>query len=82
MHTEPKLPEFAELYTKGENIRNVVVAMVVGAIVVVLGKVWFFPWVHEFANSAPCRQVFGIDGLRVLWYGIFMGIPFSSSVLT
>ena len=72
--------EFAEEYTKSEAIRFIVIAMLAGALVVIFSKSWLFPWLREFATSAPCRKVMGIEGLTVLWYGLFVGIPLSATV--
>lgn len=73
--------EFAEEYTKTERIRFVVVGTLFGAIAVILSKTFLFPWIKEFAVSAPCRKVFGIEGLTVLWYGLFVGIPLNATLL-
>ena len=74
-------PEFAEEYTKAERIRFVVLSVLFGAVAVILSKTFLFPWVGEFANSAPCRKVFGIEGLTVLWYGLCVGIPLQGAIL-
>lgn len=73
--------EFAEEHTKAERIRVGVLGVLFGAIVVILSKTFLFPWIREFADSAPCRKVFGIEGLTVLWYGLFVGIPLHSALL-
>lgn len=78
MHTEL---EFAEEHTQAERIRVVVICTLIGTLVVITSKAWLFPWIREFANSAPCRTIFGIEGLTVLWYGLFVGLPFHAAVL-
>ncbi len=77
----PTEPEFAEEYTQAERIRFVVIGMLTGALVVISSKTWLFPWLREFATSAPCRTVFGIEGVTVLWYGLFVGMPLQVTVL-
>jgi hypothetical protein len=72
MRTEP---EFAEQYTLKERTRFAVAGMLFGALAIAFAKVWLFPWVRGFADSAACRTVFGIEGVRVLWYGLFVGMP-------
>ena len=77
----PPDQEFAEEYTKSEAIRFIVIAMIAGALVVFLSESWLFPWWREFATSAPCRKIMGIEGLTVLWYGLFVGLPLHIAVL-
>jgi hypothetical protein len=67
--------ETAEQYTPGERLRFAAMGTAAGLLAVLFGKFLFFPWLHGFADSAPCRTVLGIDALRVLWYGLFVGIP-------
>jgi len=78
MHTQP---EFAEEHTQAERIRFVVIGTLTGALVVFSSKAWLFPWFREFAAAAPCRTVFGIEGVTVLWYGLFVGLPLHAAVL-
>ena len=73
--------EFAEQYTKAEAIRLVVIGTLAGALVVVVSKAWLFPSLREFVAAAPCTTVFGIQGLTVLWYGLFVGMPLSTAML-
>lgn len=82
MSSQPDLPEFAEPYTKEDAIRIVVIGTLAGAAVVILGKSWLFPSLKEFATTAPCRAVWGIDGMTVLWYGLFVGLPLLAALLT
>ncbi|MDD5277155.1 MAG: hypothetical protein PHR16_13860 [Methylovulum sp.] len=76
-----EFPEFAEEYTPIERARIFVTGLISGCLVVAVSKLYFFPWLNVFANSAHCRTVFGFDGLTVLWYGLFVGIPFSCVLL-
>lgn len=76
-----ELPEFAEEYTTVERIKIFVIALISGCLVVAVCKLYFIPWLNAFASSAHCRTVLGFDGLTVLWYGLFVGIPFSCVLL-
>jgi hypothetical protein len=69
------LPEFAEEYTLPERIRLCVAGSVVGGALVLSWKLWLLPWFHAFAESAPCRSVFGFSASAVLFYGLFAGFP-------
>jgi hypothetical protein len=70
------LPEFADQYSTPERIRFVVVGAIAGAIVIFARKFWLVPWLRDLAVSAPCRMVFGSNGATVLWYAVFVGLPF------
>lgn len=76
-----ELPEFAEEYTTLERIRIIAIHLTIGCFVIVLSKLYLFPWLTVFANSAHCRTFFGFDGITVLWYGLCVGIPLSSGLL-
>ena len=78
MHQQP---EFAEEHTPAERVRVVIFGVVIGALVIFIGKSWLFPWFREFASSAPCRNIFGIEGVTVLWYGLFVGMPVAVTIL-
>nr|WP_315469025.1 hypothetical protein [uncultured Undibacterium sp.] len=73
--------EFAQEYTPNERIRTLIVGITIGALIIVLGKLCVFPWLAEFAVSAPCQKLFGIDSVSIFWYCIFVGIPASINVL-
>lgn len=68
-------PEFAEQHTTAERIRLIILYTAIGAAITAICKLYFFPWLHEFASSAHCRTALGFDGLAVLLYGLFVGMP-------
>lgn len=63
------------MYTPRERIRFVAFGVAAGLLAIGISKFWFFPWLHAFAASAPCRTVFGRSGTDVLLYGVFVGLP-------
>lgn len=63
------------MYTPRELTRFVAFGIVAGLLAIGISKLWFFPWLHAFAASAPCRTVFGHSGTAVLLYGMFVGLP-------
>jgi hypothetical protein len=81
MPSQPDLPEFAEMLTMTERIRIIVFGILLGAAVVILAKGWLFPWLKGFATTAHCRTVWGVDGVSVLWYGLFVGLPLIVALL-
>jgi hypothetical protein len=67
--------EFAEIYSRGERLRFVLLGAIIGLPVICTFKFVIFPWLAQFSASAPCRTVLGIDGSVFLWYGLFVGMP-------
>lgn len=41
----------------------------------IITKVLIFPFITNFAHSAHCSEVFGISSVRILFYGLFVGMP-------
>ena len=74
-------PEFAEQYTTAERIRFIIISIVFNGAIIAICKLYFFPWLNAFASSAHCRTFLGYDGLAVLWYGLFVGMPLSFAAL-
>lgn len=74
-------PEFAPEYSRAERIRLVLGGTLAGALLVYGAQAWLLPGIKAFATLAPCRQVFGIDGLTALWYGLFVGLPLHAALL-
>lgn len=67
--------EFAPEYTKRERIRILVIYTTIGLILVAVGELSFFAWLGEFSKTANCHSYFGINGERLLVFGVFVGIP-------
>jgi hypothetical protein len=74
-------PEFAEMYSTAERIKFIVRYIISGGAIFVVSKFYFFPWLTQFANTAHCRIVLGMDGRFVVWYGLFIGIPLSATLI-
>jgi hypothetical protein len=73
--------EFAEEYSTSERIRIAAVGLALGALLVGAGNWWFFPWLREFAATAGCSSVFGVNGRTVLFYGVFAGLPLMAALI-
>ncbi len=64
-----------------ERVRIIVLYVIFGGAVSAVSKFYFFPWLTQFANTAHCRIVLGMDGQFVVWYGLFVGIPLSAALI-
>lgn len=73
--------EYADEYSESEKRRFVLTGIIAGALLVAIGKMWFFPWLHEFSDTAACRTVFGVRGIEILFYGLFVGFPLTLAII-
>ena len=67
--------EYAPEYSTAYRVRFIALGIVFGACVVAVSQLWLFPALKAFAETAHCRDVFGIPGSSVLAYGMFVGLP-------
>ena len=68
--------EYTEVYTKREKIYRILIYITIAAIIILPCEKWFFPWLSWFASTAHCHELWGVSGIKLLWYGLFVGIPF------
>jgi hypothetical protein len=72
---------YAPMYTKQERIRIIVKnALWIGPLLL-LFKFWFIPSLAEYSKNANCYDYRPINGVHLIFYGIFMGIPLSMAVI-
>lgn len=70
-----KAAEFAEQYTRAERVRLALLILPAGAAFLLAARFWFFPWLTAFAATAGCREIGGVPGVTLLFYGSFVGLP-------
>lgn len=73
--------EFAPEYSRQERIRFLALGIGAGALLVAACKLWAFPALKVFAETAHCSTVWGFDSVAVLFYGLFVGMPLAMAVL-
>ncbi len=67
--------EFAEQYTPAERQRLILLILPAALALLVALKLWLFPALAAFAASPGCREIGGVDGIALLMYGVFVGLP-------
>lgn len=73
--------DFATEYSPSEKSRLLLIYLGAAAAVVFASKAWLFPAISDFAASAHCREVFGVPGVKLLFYGLFLGLPVFSALV-
>ena len=67
--------EFAEQYTRAERLRLTLLILPAALALLVAAKLWILPSLAAFAASAGCREIGGVNGIALLMYGVFVGLP-------
>lgn len=75
------MSDYAPLYSKAERLRLVLRMLLIFGPLFVLGQYWFVPWIGHYARFANCYDYGGINGVEVLMYGVFVGIPLSTALM-
>jgi hypothetical protein len=75
------LPKYAPEYSKNERIRHVAFGVIASSIIILICGNYVLPWLEQSVSSAPCREIFGINGWKVLMYCLFIGFPLSAGLL-
>ena len=75
------MSDHAPLYSKRERIR---IALKLAAIVLplyLLGHFWLHPAIEQYSTYANCYRYGEVNGVEVVMYGVFVGLPLSCALL-
>ena len=67
--------EYAEQYSFKERAQFILIALALNGALFLLWKFWALPLWTDFANMAPCYELWGVGGIAVLFYSLFVGLP-------
>lgn len=67
--------EYAPIYTRREKIRLVVIRFLWAVPFVLFLNFLFFPLLREYSENANCYNYGSINGVHIVFYGVFVGIP-------
>ena len=67
--------EYAPLYTQRERVRLAVIYTCVFLLVSLVSYIWLLPELEYFMSTAHCQTFYGYQGILVMVYGLFVGIP-------
>ncbi len=74
-------PKYAEQYTDEERKKILIRYLIIFAGLFVLGVFWLQPLLTEFINTAHCQVYYGISGIVVIVYGLFVALPLLIAVI-
>ncbi len=72
---------YAPLYSKRERIRLVLKLAAIFLPLYLLGQYWLFPAIEQYSTYANCYQYGKVNGVEVVMYGVFVGLPLSCALL-
>ena len=75
MTSVPPESEYAPQYGTAAKWRRVGFGAAVVAAVWACERVWFGPWLDDFAQRAHCERVLGMNGAAAMLYALFVGTP-------
>lgn len=76
-----EMKEFAPEYTEKERLlfiaKTLAWALPLFCVIQFIG----LPWLLEFSDRAHCVTVFGLNGFELIFFGLFMGVPFILAII-
>lgn len=75
------MAEFAPLYSTRERILIALKVLAVATPVYLAGYYWMFPRLRLYAITANCDRFGAVNGLQLLSYGLFAGVPLAMALL-
>ncbi len=67
--------EYAPLYSRHERIRIALSYLLIVLIIAIAGEFYIIPWLTEFISKIHCKEFYGVQGVVVMIYGLFVGVP-------
>ena len=75
------MDKFAPEYTKRERVILTIKYLSVGLPVMSFFQYWFFPNMETFGKVAHCYDFGVFNGVELIFYGVFVGIPLSLALM-
>ncbi len=72
---------YAPLYSKRERIRLALKLAALFLPLYLLGHYWILPAIEHYSTYANCYQYGDINGVEVVMYGVFVGLPLSCALV-
>ncbi|SRR5690554_75158 len=75
------MSDFAPEYTKKEKQIILLKHLAWATPLMITFQYLFLPWLEEFTDQAQCYQYAGLTGTELIFYGVFVGLPLTFSLL-
>lgn len=72
---------YAPEYTARERLRKILFILSWVTPALIAYKLWFLPWLGEYAAQAHCDNYGPFTGVHIMFYGIFIGLPASMGIV-
>jgi hypothetical protein len=76
----PEEPEYAPEYSREERVKHALLAFGIALVVIFGCNVLLFPRLLMLVNHVECQTVFGIQGVAVVMFMVFVGVPLAIAV--
>lgn len=73
--------EYAPVYTTRERIVNALKLMAWILPFYLVAELWFFDWLADYSRNANCYNYGNINGVHLIFYGIFFLMPLLFAVV-
>ena len=75
------MSEYGPEYTKRERIALVLKILAWVIPIYLVAQFWFFDWFSEYSENANCYNYGNINGVHLVFYGLFVFMPFSFAIV-
>jgi len=80
-HEKEEGVDYAPEYTQKERIAFVLKIMAWTIPLFVMTQFWFFDWLSEYSENANCYNYGDINGVHLVFYGLFVFMPLSLAII-
>jgi hypothetical protein len=77
----PEEPEYAPTYTREERVKYGLITFGVALAVIFVCNFVLFPRLLMLINHVECQTVYGVSGVAVVMWSVFVGLPLSGAIL-
>lgn len=75
------MSQYAPEYTKRERIIVVLKMLAWAILIYLIAQFWLFDWLAEYSKNANCNTYGSINGVHLLFYGLFVFMPLSFGIV-
>ena len=73
--------DYAPEYTKKERIIFLLKSFAWAIPLLLIAEFWFFDWLSEYSENANCYNYGDINGVHLVFYGLFVLMPLSFAII-